>query len=72
MHLDSAISQDGGACFARSLKAVDEENFTSRQRPGGHEVVGDTCDTPENERALFGKVMRAKFVPGRGRSQHKS
>ncbi len=27
MHLDSVSSQDGGAYLARSLKAVDEENF---------------------------------------------
>jgi hypothetical protein len=33
MHLDPATSQDGGASFACSLKAVDEENlFVSKNR----------------------------------------
>ena len=55
MHLDSASSQDGGAHFARSLKAVNEENFLARKGRAATKWRWAIHRTPRNERALFRK-----------------
>jgi len=37
-----------------------------REKMGGHEVVSDTLGHSRNERALFGKVIRAKYGAEKG------
>jgi hypothetical protein len=56
MHLDSASSQDGNARLARSLAAVDEENFLPGKDRAATKAVGDTYDTPDtNTRPSLGR-----------------
>jgi hypothetical protein len=66
MHLDSVTSQDGSARIARSLRAVDEENFfvgksrAAKWRWAIHR-------TPRNERALFRKNDSNEVCAEKGR-----
>jgi len=52
MHLDSVTSQDGSAGFARSLAAVDKENFLVGKSQAATKWWA-IHRTPRDERALF-------------------
>jgi hypothetical protein len=61
MHLDSTTSQDGGACLACSLKAVDEEHFFVTMWWAIHTTL------PKRARALFRKGDSSRVCAEEGR-----
>src|SRR5713226_8865397 len=72
MHLDSVTSQDGSAGFARSLKAVDEENFLVGKNRAVTTWWAIHTTLPKPARPLYcRKVIRPKSAPRRSGSQQK-
>ncbi len=71
MHLDSVSSQNGGAYLARSLKAVDEENFLVGKNRAVTTWWAIHRTLPETSAPSLGRVIRTKSAPSRGGSQQK-
>ena len=70
MHLECVTSQDGGARFARSLAAVDKENFFVGRSRAATKWWAIHTTLPKRVRPL-GRVIQIKSALRVSVSQHK-